>query len=316
MVSIHSDDFPVDAEKEWARYLQFGETRMKAGDWIRADEEFSKALALDSTFGELHYRIGLLRLEEGRTAEASAAFSKALLHDALHLRACDPLVQVVRDLCASRREEGIFLVDAVRFEHVHPNGKGHYLIASEIYRTLLGSDVGEDLSPAGELPFEEASRRTGYTPVDRAYASNFMRIMLRQWPFTGTYHNQQARQRVEEDLNLARAELDSVQTAVFDTHPPGGTVLHLHHKLGVAYLDAGLPSEGAREFEIITRMLPGLTDVRLLLARALIESGELEEAGRSLRRAIAQGVLDREKISAAEGLDPLKNDPQFADLFQ
>lgn len=331
MVSLHRTGFPDEAEQEWSRHLQFGETRLNAGDFARADEEFGKALAMDSTFAELHYRYGLLRLEEGRADEARAAFSRALLYDALHLRACDPLVQIVREVCESDEGGGTHLVDAVQrfvdesesgvtgtnlvFEHVHPNGRGHYLIASEIYRTLLKTDGGARFAAEGELGFAEASRRTGYTPVDRAYAYNFMRIMLRQWPFPGTYRNQQAARFMDEETRIAHAQLDSIQATVFDAHPPGGTVLHLHHKLGRAYLDAGMPVEAVREFELISRLIPDLVEVRLLLARSLVASQELEKAAASLRRAIALGALDTDMIATAEGLEELRGDPRYSDLF-
>ncbi len=331
MVSLHRPDLSEETEREWSRYVQLGETRMNAGDLKRAGEEFSKALALDSTHAELHYRIGLLLLKEGLQEEARVAFSKSLLYDALHLRACDPLVQIVRDVSDSERGGNVHLVDAVErfateseegitgtdlvFEHVHPNGWGHYLIASEIFRTILKTETGNLFSPTGELSFEEASRRTSYTPVDRAYAYNFMRVMLRQWPFENTYRNQQAARFMDQQMRASLALLDSVQTAVFESHPPGGTVLHLHHKLGNAYLAAGMPAEAAREFDIITRTIPELVEVRLLLAKALLASHRTDEAARTLRQCIEYGLLDTETISTETGLDELQNDPSYSDLF-
>jgi hypothetical protein len=106
-----------------------------------------------------------------------------------------------------------------------------------------------------------------------------------------------------------------VALAVFREHPPGGTVLALHHKLGRAYLAAGLPDKAAGEFGIIARLLPDLVEVRLLLARSLAAAGRPEEAARSLRDALSLGVLDRETIARADGLDRLRADPGCADLF-
>lgn len=332
MVSLHRPDFPEEAEMEWARHLQYGETWMNAGDFERAGEEFDKALALDSTHAGLHFRLGLLRLDEGRLDDARREFSSALLYDALHLRACDPLVRIVRDVCAGGEGAGdVHLVDTVRrfdeesasgvtgtdlvFEHVHPNARGHYIIASEIYRDLRQTGVGRPLGPEGELDFDEASRRTGYTAVDEAYAWNFMRIMVRQWPFEGNYHSEETARFMDEETRLARARLDSVAAAVFREHPPGGTVLALHHKLGRAYLEAGLPEKAVGEFGIIARLLPDLVEVRLLLARSLVAAGRPEEAARSLRDALSFGVLDREAIARAGGLDGLRADPACADLF-
>ncbi len=332
MISLHDQLFDVAADgREWERYLTYGDTSFRTGDWKRAATEYGRALEMDPTWGETHYRLGLLALEEGRIGDARKAFSKALLHDALHLRACDPLLDIVREVAGDRKDAGVRLVDTARrfdeesergvtgtdlvFEHVHPNGKGHYLIASEIYREFLRTDAGGRFSPAGELPFDEASRRTGYTPVDRVFGDRFMILMHHRWPFDGTFRNENETRRLEKDLRLARADLDSVETAVLDANRSETTVLLLHHKIGLAYLEAKLPEKAAGRFELLARVLPELVEVRLLLAASLTQAGDIEGALASLRSALDDGFLDREAIEADTLLAALRADPRYTGLY-
>ena len=135
-----------------------------------------------------------------------------------------------------------------------------------------------------------------------------MEVMLRRWPFERTFGNARAARRIEEDLLIAKERSDPVQAEVFDSHPPGATVLHLHHRLGLAYLGAGMPDEAAREFAIIASMLPNLPEVQILLAESLAAAGRADEAVAALDYALRNGFVDRKEIEASEGLAGLRPD--------
>ncbi|MFH1680823.1 MAG: tetratricopeptide repeat protein, partial [Candidatus Eisenbacteria bacterium] len=83
-----------------------------------------------------------------------------------------------------------------------------------------------------------------------------------------------------------REKLDPIAREVFDTHPPGSTDLHLHHRLGLAYLEAAEFGNAADQFRSLAEMLPFLYDVQALHARAEIGAGRFEEAERAAREAV------------------------------
>lgn len=74
----------------------------------------------------------------------------------------------------------------------------------------------------------------------------------------------------------------------------GDRLANLHADLGHAYRDAGAPDEAIAQYERALQLRPAYPDVRLALARALLEHGRFVEAERALGVALAArpGWLD------------------------
>jgi len=303
MGPVHRFDFPEEERSRYDRLVRSGDARARLGEWPKAEREYLEALAVDSTEAGLLYRLGVVYEGWERYDEAHRFFDRALLRDGVRLRASDRIVDVVRDAVRRGAEESdVRLVDVIRrfesestgglvgsgliLEHIHMNGRGHYLAASEAYETLLENRLIDRLGPAGRLTFEEASRRVGYAELDRAYASSFMQIMLRRWPFKGTFRDEDLIRYMEEEMNDARSKLSPIEREVFDTHPVGSTVLHLYHRVGQALIDAGEYELAAKRFRLITGMLPLLPEPYYLLALSLAGYGETEEAREMLEEAV------------------------------
>ncbi len=318
MGPVHRVGFPEEEHNRYDRLVRSGDARARLGEWPKAERDYLEALAMDSTEAGLLYRLGIVYKGWERYDEARRFFDRALLHDGVRLRASDRIVDVVREAVARRAPENdVRLVDVIRrfesespgglvgaeliLEHIHMNGWGHYLAASEAYETLLESRLVDRLGPAGRLTFEEASRRVGYTELDRAYASSFMQIMLRRWPFEGTFRDEDRIRYMEAEMNDARGRLSPIEREVFDTHPAGSTVLHLYHRLGRALLDAGEYELAAERFRLTIGMLPLLPEPYYLFARSLAGAGKTVEAQEALEEAVR---LDPELRTAA-GKDPL-----------
>lgn len=328
MVPLHDEMFELANEREWDLRLRQGDTKRKTGDAEGARAEYQKARSIDGTHPGLSFRFGMLALDAGDVTGAGHEFGQALLYDGLQLRANDRLVNTVREVAgsdaAAERTAGaaappgpVALVDCVSrldreseagvvgtdliFEHVHPNARGHYFIACEIYEVLLAKRFPFERS--GLLSFEDASDRTGYSAVDGVYANGFMRFMLRQWPFDGTFDNGRAVTRTEGAFRRSHDALDPIARETYDSHPMGGTVLHLHHRLGLAYLDANRPADAAGEFKLIARMLPNLADVQVLRAKSLALAGRDILGIANLERALARGSITK---------DELRSHPQWA----
>ncbi|RPJ45082.1 MAG: hypothetical protein EHM19_05830, partial [Candidatus Latescibacterota bacterium] len=187
-------------------------------------------------------------------------------------------------------------------EHVHMNGLGHYLAADEILDALQGGGLLPGFDAGRRLSFEEACRRTGFSALDEAYASSFTEFMLQRWPFKGTYRNEDQIRFMRERTRAEAEELDPIERAVFDAQPFGGTALHLHHKVGVAYLEAGEYEKAEDEFRVLADLLPFLPEVQTLRGRALIGLGRYAEAEAAAREAIhlsPEGPGPRALLAAA-----------------
>jgi tetratricopeptide (TPR) repeat protein len=65
-----------------------------------------------------------------------------------------------------------------------------------------------------------------------------------------------------------------------------GKIANLHAAVGDAYIGARRPADAAAEFRRALQLSPGFVDLRMKLAAALRESGDLEAAAAELRRAV------------------------------
>ncbi|MBM3321373.1 MAG: tetratricopeptide repeat protein [Candidatus Eisenbacteria bacterium] len=308
---VPREDLSTEEESMWSRLVQTGDSYSRLGEHEKALREYLAALAIDSTHAALLYRLGLLHRDMESAAEARNFLDRALLRDGVRLRASDRIVDVVRSTARAHESKGIVhLADIVRrfadespkgltgsnliLEHVHLNGRGHHLAAEEILETLLRARVFPNLNPERRLPFEEACRRVAFSAIDEAYAASFMMFMLDRWPFKDTYRNEEQIRFMRERFREERAKLDPVAREVLDTHPPGSTALHLRHRLGAAYLEAGEYEKAAGQFGLLAEMLPFLVDVQKLLARAQIGAGRFEDAERAAREAVHLSPNDPE----------------------
>lgn len=312
MEPMHREDFPASSAAGFDRMLQAGDSWLRLGDLEKAGAEYAKAEAEDSTHADALYRLGVVAAERGEWADARRHFDDALLFDGVRLRASERIVDAIRRVAKEHEKHGlVHLVDVIRrfeddspgglvgsnliLEHIHMNGRGHYLAAAAIYDALLGSGLFPAMTDAGGLSFDEAAKRVGYGPLDRAYAASFMQVMLRRWPFKGTFGGENQIRFMDARLREAREELDPVERQVFDSHPAGATVLHLYHRVGVAYLEAGDFDKAAERFRLITSMLPRVPEPWVLLAESLARGGHEAEAKDALAEALFCG-LDRTAV--------------------
>jgi tetratricopeptide (TPR) repeat protein len=308
---VHREDLSGDEESRWNRLVQTGDSYARLEERESALREYLAAITIDSTHAALLYRLGLLHRDMEKYPEAVQFLDRALLYDGVRLRASDRIVDVVRATARAHEPKGIVhLADIVRrfadespggltgsnliLEHVHMNGRGHYLAAEEILETFLRARVFPNLDPERRLPFDEACRRVGFSAIDEAYAASFMEFMLDRWPFKDTYRNEEQMRFMIERFREERAKLDPIAREVLDTHPRGSTALHLRHRLGAAYLEAGEYDKAADQFGPLAEMLPFLFDVQTLLARARIGAGRFEDAESAAREAVDLNPKDPE----------------------
>ncbi|MBN1826464.1 MAG: tetratricopeptide repeat protein [Candidatus Eisenbacteria bacterium] len=303
MGPIHREDFPAGEAHRWDRYLSTGDSYLRLGDAGGAAAEYRNAIALDDRHAGAEYRLGRAEMLGGEREEAAAAFDRALLLDGVRLRASDPIVETVRRVCRRHEAGGaVRPADTVaRFndespagrpganlvlEHIHMNGRGHWLAASQIYRTLLRSGLAGPLDPAGELPFEEAAARVGYGDVDHAYGLAFTRIMLERWPFQGTWRNEERMRETQHELDRVMERMDPLEREIFEADGARVPLAQIIHRIGLAGLERGEASLAAKRFDLLAGLFPFTPEVRILQSRALLADDRPEEAAAAAREAV------------------------------
>ena len=87
---------------------------------------------------------------------------------------------------------------------------------------------------------------------------------------------------LERARNGARAKAGDEPLDAFTS----GKIANLHAAVGDAYLSARRTRDGAAEYRRALELSPAFVDLRLKLASALREAGDLEAATAELRRAV------------------------------
>jgi tetratricopeptide (TPR) repeat protein len=152
--SQHAPGLGADATARFDAAVAEGDRLAAAGQCDRALAEYERALAIDGRFAATHFALGTCLRTLGRWDEARAAFRRASDRDAVPQGIPTRFNDIVRDVV---RRSGALLVDAeARFEHesphgivgnalfadfVHPNIRGHEIIAAAIDETLRGAGI-------------------------------------------------------------------------------------------------------------------------------------------------------------------------------
>jgi len=157
--SQHAPGVAADAIARFDAAMAEGDRLAAAGQCDRALAEFERALAIDDRFAAAHFALGTCLRTLGRWDEARAAFRRASDLDAVPQGIPTRFNDIVREVA---RQSGALLVDAdARFEQesphgivggalfadfVHPNIRGHEIIAAAIDETLRAAGIP---APAG-----------------------------------------------------------------------------------------------------------------------------------------------------------------------
>ncbi len=139
--SLHKADLDPTSMKQWTAAFEGGRAVEKEGDVEGALSSYLLAEAIDPSFAELQYRIGICLLEAGREDKARGALQSARDYDVLAVRADSRINEIIRSVAG---EDGVGggLVDVVEvmaregvpgsewfYEHVHLTPEGNYRLA-------------------------------------------------------------------------------------------------------------------------------------------------------------------------------------------
>ena len=153
----------------------------------------------DPRHAATQFERGLRLHEEGDVTGALAAFARARDLDAIHLRACTPFNDIVREVAAA---PGAWLIDVEAAfagaapgglvgdewitEYLHPTVRGHHLVARTAFAEILQREreLGLASGAGGRLrSYEAYCRFLGYGLRDEVLARNDLILLLRNMPY-------------------------------------------------------------------------------------------------------------------------------------
>ena len=303
--SLHQDGLDSASLEQWDAAFEAGRALEKAGNFEGALSNYRQAGAIDSSFAELQYRIGICLLETKQEDKAREALRRARDYDVLAVRADSRINEIIRS-GAGKKSAGVTPVDAVEFmardgvpgrdwfyEHVHLTPEGNYRLArliAEHIDPLLPADATRTRTPAwAEMQdcldaralttwdhlriLHEMHQRTGGSPhngqsgnaANRAYIADTMKVIK-----SGLTDRTRSEDRQLYETALARRPADPALIGNF-----------------AQFLDGnGLDREALQYAYRFRDLLPDLAWTHYYLAIQLANNGRYAEAEASLEQAL------------------------------
>jgi tetratricopeptide (TPR) repeat protein len=217
--SLHRDDLDPVSMEQWDAAFAGGQALEQAGDFEGALSSYRQAEAIDSSFAELQYRIGICLLGAGQVDTAREALQRARDYDALAVRADSRINGIIRSVAAASGG-GVMPVDAVKamcregipgsdwfFEHVHLTPEGNYRLArmiAEHIDPLLPATATRSRTPVwAEMRYCMDAR--ALTTWDHLYLYDQIYRRISVSPFNGQSSNAGQKAYIIERMNVIRS---------------------------------------------------------------------------------------------------------------
>ena len=127
---------------------------LASNDRQQAVELLSQAVNINKQHAGLHYQLGLLLYESENYSEARYHFQQAIDEDICPLRIITPLSDITHQVAVDHKiplvkvkqrfsslSEGMISGENLFIDHVHPNFRGHQVIAEEIMKALQKLEI-------------------------------------------------------------------------------------------------------------------------------------------------------------------------------
>lgn len=179
----------------YSENLRTAEQFLNDHDIQQTDSLLNVCLRSDSSYAMTWYLKGKASLEKGDFRIASIEFTKSKELDALRFRAPEAINDEIRDF--NKKYENIYLVEGLEdfrefsenriisntlvTDHLHPNIRGHFVLANAYYDAIIRSGVLGTVSDT--VTFGTAWEEIPVTAVDSLYGLFTDLIMKEQWPF-------------------------------------------------------------------------------------------------------------------------------------
>ena len=222
--SRHSSGLRASPLADWQKFYDGGVEAELAGDFARAVGNYSAAEKIDSSFAELHFRLGRCQLAMTNYAESRCHFELARDLDALPFRGDTRLNQIIKETAVRHARRGVYLADAASaleekspkgisgneffFEHVHLSFEGNYLlartVADQVLRLLPKSIADQAKGEWASL--EVCARRLALTDWDRCRVYDAVLRRLSEAPFVNQMNHVEQLALLQEKLASIRAD--------------------------------------------------------------------------------------------------------------
>lgn len=328
--SLHRRDLSEADRGQWETLYARGAQAEAQRDYAAAIEAFTAAAALDDHYAELHFRLARCLEAVGQAARAREHYGLARDHDALPFRADHRVNEIIRELAARYRDRGLIFVDNERelarqaagewqvpgeelfYEHVHFRFAGNYLLASNLFPRVvaaLGDRLGVTNAAAVKVPSLAAcAEALAFTPVKEAEMTGQMLDLQAHPPFTDQWQHAERMARLraayeERFGHLGPHEWQQAVTAcerALAVYPDDWA---LHYQLGRLQFKRGNFAQAARAMRAAKQHMPYDAELRLGIARSLMEAGHLVEATAEVKELLR---LDPKHPAAALALEVIQ----------
>ncbi len=241
------------------------------------------AVAVDSFHAEAHYRLAQCLEAKGKKRQAHQQYILARDFDELRFRADTNFNNSIRTMQA-RQHCWVADIEAVFkalspdslighnliLEHLHPNARGHFLMAKEYARLMREHDLlatSEEWARRDTLTDDFLWEQRHQTAVDEFMAARKIELLTAGWPFR---NQSQAVASIPETDTLRFIAEQAVHNRI-------GWVT-AHERAAEYYLRRGEHTNVAKEFETIINQLPLNVDAYLTLARLYFDQKAFTKA--------------------------------------
>jgi tetratricopeptide (TPR) repeat protein len=308
--SLHRENLNSADLAEFERLMQDGRVLEKEKKYEDALNLYRRAIAIDSEYAELHFRIGSCRLALGLIEDARQSFTLARDYDGLAVRADSRINQIIMD--AVKRDNGpVHRVDAAEmfslhsekgisgqehfYEHVHLTVEGNYTLA-RMFAEQLEAMLPEEITDArnGSWPeHEECNRQLALTQWDRLRLWQEELKRLNLLPFSAQSSNPDNRKYIIGKMRGIKVLMNTdswqqdkdnqMYVAALERAPEDTFLLENYSE----FLNAtGKTEEAIVQAEKFAVLLPDFAWTHCWLGALLMEAGRLEEARVSLENSL------------------------------
>jgi tetratricopeptide (TPR) repeat protein len=303
---------------EWGNHYEAGITLESAGDYQDALKAYATALAIDSRFAELPFRMGECDLALTNLAAAADEFKSARDEDTLAFRADTRINQAIKTAADANAQNGVHFLDAVQildqespagisgnelfYEHVHLNFAGNYLLgrafAKQTMKLLPPSILARDQGAWAAAEF--CDQQLAVSPWDRSrvWQQNFSRVS--EPPFTGQlndaprarFYMAKLKELGAQMTDEARRQSISFYEAALAAAPAD---VFLHGNFSQFRSETGDLPGAIKEQKKVDELIPQTAATLYRIGTLLIQSGQTDEAQKYFSQALA---VDRNSVTA------------------
>ncbi|MBN1466643.1 tetratricopeptide repeat protein [candidate division KSB1 bacterium] len=220
--SLHAEALSEQDTTLWRSHVREAVALQDAGEFAAALASYARALALDSTFADVHYQMAVCYDAIGDEVAARSHYRLARDHDVIRFRAPSCFNRHLQDLArqydvpyvdaqsefARESRSGVIGADLIH-EHVHPNQRGYFLIAKAIARSMyehgLMDGTWQWVNDKSDSAYMAMSH---LTPLDYEVVNYKIFILTSHWPFPAGEQSHYERVGNARTEQMARALVD------------------------------------------------------------------------------------------------------------